>query len=287
VEGGRQPRKGLLFEQKNKLQQEVRRRVHYYAVMTERRRVQRREMMFCNHDNSMFKIPGKQRSHCSKLRVGGKIVLDPDEMLGAWSSHFKRFSGSSRNSPGLSELEEKVEEMAAKSHANEEGILDCSFTREEVAGTMMKLELRKAAGPDGVVGEHLKWGGHMVQEWLLRVTNAVVDLEVLPSILKSGVIVPRDSGHFVLTRFLPFRLLVNGSMPPTKVCPQCKAAAPVRRKTSERSDHVFRSKRKAECNLREKALKRMRAVELDSVKSARKAEDKLYKACERVSETRE
>ena len=56
------------------------------------------------------------------------------------------------------------------------------------------------------------------------------------------------------------RLFVIGSktvsMPPTKVCSQCKA--PVRRKTCERYA-VFRSK--AECNLREKALKRMRAVE--------------------------
>jgi len=65
-------------------------------------------------------------------------------------------------------------------------------------------------------------------------------------------------------------------MPPTKVCPQCKAAVPVRRKTCERCDHVFRSKRKAECNLREKGMKHMRAVESDSVKSARKAKDKLH-----------
>ena len=69
------------------------------------------------------------------------------------------------------------------------------------------------------------------------------------------------------------RLFVIGSktvsMPPTKVCSQCKA--PVRRKTCERYA-VFRSK--AECNLREKAL---RAVESDSVKSARKAKDKLHK----------
>ena len=34
-------------------------------------------------------------------------------------------------------------------------------------------------------------------------------------------------------------------------------------------------------------MKRMGAVESDSVKSARKAKDKFYKACERVSETRE
>ena len=34
-------------------------------------------------------------------------------------------------------------------------------------------------------------------------------------------------------------------------------------------------------------MKRMGAVESDSVKSARKAKDKLCKACERASETRE
>ena len=77
------------------------------------------------------------------------------------------------------------------------------------------------------------------------------------------------------------RLLVIASktlsMPPTKLCPQCKAAVPVRRKTCERCDNVFRFKRKAECNLGEKAMKRKRAVESDCVKSGRKAKDKGQK----------
>ena len=55
------------------------------------------------------------------------------------------------------------------------------------------------------------------------------------------------------------------SMPPTAYARSVK-------KTCERCDHVFRSK--AECNLREKA---MRAIESDSVKSARRAKDKLHK----------
>ena len=37
----------------------------------------------------------------------------------------------------------------------------------------------------------------------------------------------------------------------------------------------------------EKAMKRMRAIESDGVKSARKAKHELHKACERASETRE
>ena len=97
------------------------------------------------------------------------------------------------------------------------------------------------------------------------------------------------SGRFVLERdaFCEFDIWpLAVSMPSTKVCPQYKAAVPVKQKTCERCDHVFRSKRKTECNLREKGMKRMRAVESGSVKSARKAKGKLHKACEKVSETR-
>ena len=52
------------------------------------------------------------------------------------------------------------------------------------------------------------------------------------------------------------RLLSIGSEHASnKVCLQCKAAVPVGWKTCECYDHVFRSKGKAECNLREKAMK--------------------------------
>ena len=93
------------------------------------------------------------------------------------------------------------------------------------------------------------------------------------------------SGRFVLGRvvhceFHYWPLAV--SMPPTKVCLQCKAAVPVRWKTCQHCDRVFRSKGK-----REKTVKRTRAVESDSVKSARKTKNKLHKDCERASEIRE
>ena len=91
------------------------------------------------------------------------------------------------------------------------------------------------------------------------------------------------SGHFVLGRdihceFDYWRLAVN--MPPTMVCPQCKAAVPVRRKTCDAVIVSFDPNEKPECNLPEKAMKHVRAVESDSVKSL----GKLHKACERASE---
>ena len=77
------------------------------------------------------------------------------------------------------------------------------------------------------------------------------------------------SGRFVFGRDVHFEFdywPLAVSMPPTQVCPQCKAAVPVGWKTCERYDHVFRSKGKAECNLQEKAMKRMRAVKSERQK---------------------
>ena len=45
-------------------------------------------------------------------------------------------------------------------------------------------------------------------------------------------------------------------------------------------EYVFRAKRKAEHNLPDKAMKRMRVLQLGSVKSAIKAKDKLQKGSE-------
>ena len=67
--------------------------------------------------------------------------------------------------------------------------------------------------------------------------------------MASGNFVP---GRDVLCEFDYWPLAV--SIPPTKVCPQCKAAAPVRWKTCERCDLVFQFRRKAECNLRKKTV---------------------------------
>ena len=77
------------------------------------------------------------------------------------------------------------------------------------------------------------------------------------------------------------------SCPRAKVCPQCQAVVPLRLKVCKCCQHVFRAKRKAERNLPDRAVKRMRALLSDSVKSVIKAKDKLQKAFRRASETNE
>ena len=64
------------------------------------------------------------------------------------------------------------------------------FTAEEVARVVARLKGRKPQGPDGLMAEHLKGGRNAVVIWLLRILNAVVELEVVPDVLKEGFIVP-------------------------------------------------------------------------------------------------
>ena len=69
-------------------------------------------------------------------------------------------------------------------------LLDVLFSAEEVSAAVAKLKNRKAAGPDGLMAEHLKEGGESVVIWLMNILNAVVELEVVPGVLKRGVVVP-------------------------------------------------------------------------------------------------
>ena len=52
---------------------------------------------------------------------------------------------------------------------------------------------RRAAGPDGLMAEHLQ-GGDSVAHWLTGILNAIMDLEAVPDAMKSGRVVPVHKG---------------------------------------------------------------------------------------------
>lgn len=63
-------------------------------------------------------------------------------------------------------------------------MLDVPFSAEEVTNTVCRLNGRKAAGPDGLVTQHLKAEGESVVIWLRNILNP---LEVVPDILKRSL----------------------------------------------------------------------------------------------------
>ena len=59
--------------------------------------------------------------------------------------------------PGLEVLQRQVDMLVSQSYQNEM-LLDTPFSAEEVSVAIAKLKSRKAAGPDGLMAEHLKAG---------------------------------------------------------------------------------------------------------------------------------
>ena len=61
-------------------------------------------------------------------------------------------------------------------------------------GDVNKLKLGKSGGPDGIIAEHLRWGGETLLLWLLGVFNSIVEFEEIPPLFKSGLICPVYKG---------------------------------------------------------------------------------------------
>lgn len=77
---------------------------------------------------------------------------------------------------------------------NEDGIADSEITLDEVTGMIRRLKKGKASGQDGILTEHIYYGGDNLKVWLCRVFNYVLVEESIPECFKSGIIVPVHKG---------------------------------------------------------------------------------------------
>ena len=115
----------------------------------------------------------------------GNVVSDPEVLLDVWVKHFSELVKSRQvEMPGMAELQRKVQRLALESMGNEDMPLDVPFSAEEVSAAVSKLQCGKAVGPDRLMAEHLKAGGEMVVILLMNVLNTIVELEVIPDVLK-------------------------------------------------------------------------------------------------------
>ena len=185
------PPYGPLYNSKNHWRREVRKRVNICAAMNERKRVSRRENLFRSGSRNRFCGPHKRKPRCSKLKVGNNLITDKEDLLHIWADYFTMLSKSKiKDTEGLQHLNDKVQCLYNSSLSNEEYILDTSLTLEELMKAIDKLKMRKVCGPDGVLAEHLKYGGQPLHTWLLKILHCIVELEAIPDMYKYGSITP-------------------------------------------------------------------------------------------------
>ena len=115
--------------------------MHRCARRAEWKWIGRDEKLFNDNDAHHYRLPGRKKSRCSRLRVDGVVVSDDDEFRETWAAHFRELGKSSVSTEcGLQELELIVnDEMARESLSNEECILNVPFTFDEVSNVVRKF----------------------------------------------------------------------------------------------------------------------------------------------------
>ena len=113
--------------------------------------------------------------------VNGKVVSDREALMEVWLEHFSGLAKSSGDVLlGFNVLQRRVQSVSSgvESQGTTRDPLDIAFTAEEVTKPVSRLKLRKAAGPDGLMAEHLRNGGDTLVIWLMNILNSVVELEL-------------------------------------------------------------------------------------------------------------
>ena len=87
-----------------------------------------------------------------------------------------------------------MEELTSASLSHEDYVFDVEFAAEEVSKAIIKLPNSKAAGPDGVCSEHLKFGGSSLETWITQIFSAILLLECVPSSFKVANFTPIYKG---------------------------------------------------------------------------------------------
>ncbi|KAI8495197.1 hypothetical protein Bbelb_271830 [Branchiostoma belcheri] len=78
--------------------------------------------------------------------------------------------------------------MEEESHMNTEGILEEPFSLQEIAVVCKCLKNGKSGGIDGLVYEHIKFGGETLWTRLTNLFNAIREREYIPAGFKKGLL---------------------------------------------------------------------------------------------------
>ena len=184
------PKEGPLHDAKNKARAIFRKRMKVCAANSERKRIHF-DHQFKQRSSIRFKIPSTKQRPCLSLLKDQEVVTDPKPILEMWEDHFRVLSSTnSGQSTATYSSEDEVETLMLNSLDNEDYLFDVPFVAEEVDSVLKKLKLGGAAGHDGIRAEHLKYGGPTLQDRVLQMCNAIVEVESIPTSLKTGIITP-------------------------------------------------------------------------------------------------
>ena len=126
----------------------------------------------------------------------GVVQNDPDGVAEAFADHFQNIYTPHDNSFDgnfYNQIEQEFDRIKAQVLPTDT-LPGGLISRDDVVKALRQLKPRKAPGDDNVTNEHLKLGGDVVTELLLKLFRAIVEIGKIPSAWKRGLLVPIYKG---------------------------------------------------------------------------------------------
>ena len=153
-------------------------------------------------DNEKFwrLIKNKARGKNKKIKklsleVDGEFITDPKQMADLRANYFEMLATPSHDSGVYDQLHKKdienqVNDIVQKSEDISGCVLNVPLAIEDIDEVIRSLPNGKAPGYDGITYEHLKYGGEIIVQALLKLYTCIIDKEEIPNLFKLALKIP-------------------------------------------------------------------------------------------------
>ena len=146
----------------------------------------------------MKRFGNKNTKICPELIYKDRIYSDPESVTRCFADYYMNLYSEKVNDSFDKDMKDFIDrwykEILLSCGENQKHLPGGSITEREVSDAIRQLKLKKAAGPDKVQNEHLKYGGATVVRFLCVLFNNVVGKGQIPSSWKQGLLVPIYKG---------------------------------------------------------------------------------------------
>ncbi len=141
------------------------------------------------------KMKGKMSKNVRPVRdEKGSLLVDETEIRNEWRNYFHGLftpkECENYDNDHKTNIENEIQRMKTEECEREPMILRDEYKVEDIEKLCKSIKLGKAPGWDLVDPEHWRYGGPMAWQLLTLIVNRINDLELIPTHMKKGILIP-------------------------------------------------------------------------------------------------
>ena len=133
------------------------------------------------------------KSHCDFWEAVHKVSFKRkffrnDIAVDDWFQHFRTLLEKGVNNDDITDS--ATDDDDDNDDDDENHTLNRPISEAEVLLALRKIKLRKAPGPDGIIGEIIKYSGNQVAHFFVKFFNTLFDKGIFPDGWTESIVIP-------------------------------------------------------------------------------------------------